>query len=108
VRERNDNLECTRQLQQQYEPLKERLQQLFGVNDVTKKMVQDKLRLLGQPISGLKHVVCQRLFDFLDANPNPTVPPPLATDYVILDTELDDAEAEEKDAIEEAEMVCGD
>jgi hypothetical protein len=46
--------------------------------------------------------------DFLDANPNPTVPPPLATDYVILDTELDDAEAEEEDAIEEAETACDD
>jgi hypothetical protein len=107
VRERNDNSERTRQLQQQYEPLKERLQQLFGVNDVT-KMVQDKLRLLGQPISGLKHIVGQRLLDFLDANPNPTVPPPLASDYVILDTELDDAEAEEEDAIEEAETACDD
>jgi hypothetical protein len=29
----------------------------------------------------------------LDANPNPTVPPPLATDYVTLNAELDDAEA---------------
>jgi hypothetical protein len=44
--------------------------------------------------------------DFLDANPNPTVPPPLATDYVILDTELDDAD--EEDAIEEAETACDD
>jgi len=69
-------------------------------------MVQDKLRLLGQPISGLKHIVGQRLLDFLDANPNPTVPPPLATDYVILDTELDDAD--EEDAIEEAETACDD
>jgi hypothetical protein len=31
------------------------------------------------------------------------VPLPLATDYVILNAELDDAEAEEEDAIEEAE-----
>ncbi len=58
VREQNDNSECTRQLQEQYKPLKEHLQQLFGVNDVTKKMVQDKLRLPGQLFSGLKqHIV---------------------------------------------------
>jgi len=46
-----------------------------------------------------------RLLDFVVANPNVAVPPPLAATYIAMDTELDDGEAEGEEEVEVTETT---
>ena len=85
VSERKDNSARTAELQGHYEPLVTRLAAIFGTDMVTKKMIQDKLRLLNLPVSGLKHVVAKRLQDFMDKNPDTAGVQALAANYITMD-----------------------
>jgi hypothetical protein len=73
------------------------------MNKVTKKMIQDKLRLLNQRVSGLNRGDSVRFRSVTKIQPDTIVPPPLAANFKAMDTELDDGEAAGEDEVEEAE-----
>jgi hypothetical protein len=78
------------------------------MNKVTKKMIQDKLRLLNQRDSdGLNHEVRDsvlfRSLTKIQPDTRTIVPPPLAANFKAMDTELDDGEAAGEDEVEEEE-----
>lgn len=78
---------------------KEQLTKIFeGNGSITKSMLQDRLRLLGKPVSGNKSVLAERLLVVTLANgemtPNDL---PLAADYITDEQELDSVVDDEDD-----------